>query len=108
MLDVLWEQGGKVDSKLPAWLEYQQRILAGTLQKMSRKKKLLCAIYATSQQRLSQGLWTANISSKLSVNDLLAKDSSLEDGRNVSEQQTNVRLSQSVHTKTKTKQKSVK
>lgn len=37
--------------------------------------------------------------------DLQAKDSSLQDGRNVSEKQTNVRLLQSVRTKTKTKQK---
>lgn len=36
-------------------------------------------------------------------NDLQAKDSPLEDGRNVSGKQTNVRLSQSVHTKAKTK-----
>lgn len=79
-----------------------------TNDKMSRKKKLCCAIYATSQQRLRRELCTANVSSKLSVNDLQAKDSSLEDGRNVSEKQTNVRLLQSVHTKTKTKQKSVK
>lgn len=41
-------------------------------------------------------------------NDLQAKDSPLEDVGNVSGKQTNVRLSQSVHTKTKTQQKSVK
>lgn len=35
------------------------------------------------------------------MNDLQAKDSSLEGGRNVSEKQTNVRLLQSVHTKAK-------
>lgn len=56
-----------------------------TNDRMSRKKKLCCAIYATSQQRLRRELCTANVSSKLSVNDLQAKDSSLEDGRNVSE-----------------------
>lgn len=69
----------------------------------SRKMKLRHAIYATSQQRLRWGLRTVNVSSKLSVNDLQAKDSSLEDGRNVSEKQTNVL--QSVHTKTKNKPK---
>lgn len=63
VLDVLWEQGGEVDSKLPDWNTSSTPSLAPfKWQDVQEEEAVLCS---ACQQRLRQGLGTANVFSKL-------------------------------------------
>lgn len=90
-------------------MECQQCTLVGSLQMAKRQGRGSCAAQCMSVVSRHPGeSWETQMFLVSCQNELQAKDSPLGDDGNVSGKQTNVRLSQSVRTKTKTKQKSVK
>lgn len=90
-------------------MECHQCTLIGSLQMAKHQGRGVCAAQCVSAVSRHRGEgWETQMFLVSCQNELQAKDSPLEDDGNVSGKQTNVRLPQSVRTKTKTKQKSVK